>query len=123
SYIYSLPNDESISPFDVSVNGNGTRNLMYGKIWGFSLEQRLPAELHFAADYNRERVTNPISDFLRGIQSAVRADANQFLPDRVTPNPNLGRYYVEGGPRVFSFRAEKEEFRAMLSYELDLTKR
>ena len=27
SYIYSLPNDESISPFDVSGNGNGTRNL------------------------------------------------------------------------------------------------
>jgi iron complex outermembrane recepter protein len=68
-------------------------------------------------------VRNPISDFLRGIGSAVRADANQFLPDRVTPNPNFGRYYVEGEPRVFSFRAVKEESRAMLSYELDLTTR
>jgi hypothetical protein len=123
SYIYSLPNDETISPFDVSVNGNGTRNLMYGKIWGASVEQRLPGDLYFQVDYNRERVRNPISDFLRGIGSAVRADANQFLPDRVTPNPNLGRYYVEGEPRVFGFRAEKEEARAMLSYELDLTKR
>jgi iron complex outermembrane recepter protein len=123
SYIYSLPNDESISPFDVSVNGNGTRNLMYGKIWGLSLEQRLPGDVFFQVDYNRERVRNPISDFLRGIGSAVRADANQFLPDRVTPNPNFGRYYVEGEPRVFGFRADKEESRAMLSYELDLTKR
>ena len=123
SYIYSLPNDESILPFDVSVNGNGTRNLMYGKIWGVSLEQRLPHDLYFQLDYNRERVKNPISDFLRGIQSAVRADANRFLPDRVTPNPNVGRYYVEGGPRVFSFRGEKQEARAMLSYELDLARR
>lgn len=123
SYIYSLPYDESISPFDVSVNGNGTRNLMYGQIWGASVEQRLPGELFLQVDYNRERVRNPISDFLRGISSAVRADANLFLPDRVTPNPNFGRYYVEGEPRVFGFRADKEEARAMLSYELDVTKR
>ncbi len=122
SYSYSLPYDESISPFDVSINGNGTRNLMYGKTWGLSLEQRLPANLYFQIDYSNERVRNPISDFLRGIQSAIRADANQFLPDRVTPNPNLGRYYVEGEPRVFGFRSDKEESRAMLSYELDLAK-
>jgi outer membrane receptor protein involved in Fe transport len=121
SYIYSLPNDEKISPFDVDVNGNGTRNLMYAKIYGVSFEQDLTHGLYFQADYNRERVKNPISDFLRGIQSAVRADANMFLPDRVTPNPNFGRYYVEGGPRVFVFRGEKEESRAMLSYELDLS--
>ncbi|MES2697411.1 MAG: TonB-dependent receptor plug domain-containing protein [Verrucomicrobiota bacterium] len=122
SYIYSLPYDESISPFDVSVNGNGTRNLMYGKIWGASFEQRLPGDVYFQLDHNRERIRNPISDFLRGIGSAVRADANKYLPDRVTPNPNLGRYYVEGEPRVFGFRSDGEETRAMLSYELDLTK-
>jgi iron complex outermembrane recepter protein len=123
AYIYSLPYDESISPFDVSVNGNGTRNLTYGKIWGAAIEQRLPGNLYLQLDYNRERVKQPISDFVRGIQSAIRADANMFLPDRVTPNPNFGRYYVEGQPRVFSFRSETEESRAMLSYELDLTQR
>lgn len=123
SYIYSLPYDDTISPFDVSVNGNGTRNLMYGRTWGVGFEQRLPGNLYFQADYNNERVRNPISDFLRGIGSAVRADANQFLPDRVTPNPNFGRYYVEGEPRVFAFRSDKQEGRAMLSYELDLASR
>ena len=123
SHIYSLPDNEAVSPFDVSVNGNGTRTLTYGKIWGASLEQQLPGGLFFQADYNREKIRQPISDFIRGIQSAVRADANMFLPDRVTPNPNFGRYYVEGQPRVFSFRSEDEESRAMLSYELDLTQR
>ena len=123
SYIYSLPNDETISPFDVSVNGNGTRNLMYGKIWGASLEQRLPGDVFLSLDYNRERIRNPICDFLRGISSALKADANQFLPDRVTPNPNFGRYYVEGDPRVFGFRGDSEEMRGMVSYELDLTRR
>jgi iron complex outermembrane recepter protein len=123
SYIYSLPADGSISPFDVSVNGNGTRNLMYGKIWGATLEQRLPGEVYFQVDYNIERVRNPISDFLRGISSAVKADPNQFLPDRVTPNPNVGRLYVEGDPRVFGFRGDSEEARAMLSREFDFTRR
>ncbi|MDO8544848.1 MAG: hypothetical protein Q7S40_30760 [Opitutaceae bacterium] len=123
SYIYSLPYDETISPFDVSVNGNGTRNLMFGKTWGVSFEQRLPGDVYFQADYNNERVRDPIADFLRGIGSAVRADANRYLPDRVTPNPNFGRYYVEGEPRVFGFRSDKEEMRGMLSYELDLSRR
>lgn len=123
AYIYSLPSDETISPVDVSVNGNGTRNLIYGRIWGASLEQRLPGEVYFQVDYNRERVTNPICDFLRGISSAVQADANLFLPDRVTPNPNFGRYYVEGQPRVFGYRGESEEVRVMLSREFDFTAR
>lgn len=123
SYIYSLPFDESISPFDVSVNGNGTRNLMFGQTWGVALEQRLPGDVFFQIDHNREHVRNPICDFLRGISSAVKADANQFLPDRVTPNPNFGRYYVEGDPRVFAFRSDTIESRAMLSRELDLTRR
>ncbi len=123
SHIYSLPNNEAISPFDVSVNGNGTRNLTYGKIWGAAIEQRLPGNVFVQLDHNREKVKQPIADFVRGIQSAVRADANMYLPDRVTPNPNFGRYYVEGQPRVFSFRSESEESRAMVSYELDLTVR
>ncbi len=124
SYVYSLPHDESISPFDVSVNGNGTRNLMYGEIWGGSIEQRLPANLYFQVDYNRESVLNPVADFIRGVHSAIRADANMYLPDRVTPNPNYGKYYVDGSePRVFVFRSEFEEARAMLSHELDLTEK
>jgi len=123
SYIYSLPRDESISPFDVSVNGNGTRNLMYGLTWGAAIEQRLPANMFFQLDYNHERIRNPISDFVRGISSAVFADANMYLPDRVTPNPNFGRYYVEGDPRVLGYRSDAQELRAMLSYELDLPKR
>jgi len=123
SYIYSLPADEDISPFDVSVNGNGSRTLTMGRIYGASWEQRLPGGLFFQIDYNREKMDQPIADFLRGIQSAVQVDPNLYLPDRVTPNPNFGRYYVESnGARVFSFRSQNEDARAMLSYELDLTK-
>ncbi|MBI5382332.1 MAG: hypothetical protein HZA31_10570 [Opitutae bacterium] len=122
SYIYSL-RDASISPVDVSVNGNGTRNIMYGKIKGASIEQRIGSNFFLEVDYNNEKTINPVSDFLRGIESALKVDANKYLPDRVTPNPNLGRYYVEGGGRVTAFRGDREETRMMASYELDLTKK
>lgn len=121
-YIYSLPYDESLYPFDVSVTGNGTRIITYGQVAGLSLEQRLPGNVFFQADYNRERVTQPSSDFLRGSGADLLADPNLYLPDRVTPNPNFGRYFVESAPRTVVFRGKFEEYRAMLSYELDLTK-
>lgn len=123
SYIYSLPENEDLSPYDVSVNGNGTRNLQYGRIAGVSLEQNLPANFFLQIDWNKERVLQPVSDFLRGINSGLLVDANKYLPDRVTPNPNLGRYYVQAQARVFAYRTEKEESRAMLSYEHDFSNR
>lgn len=122
-YTHSLPNDGNVSPIDISINGNGTRNRLMGKTLGGSFEQRFTKDLFFQADYNRERGINHVADFLRGLQSIVRADANQYLPDRVTLNPNLGKYYVEGQPRAFSSRSEREEMRAMLSYDLDLRNR
>lgn len=119
---YSLPMNEEISPFDVSINGNGTRSLFLGKLYGGSIEQRITDNLFFQVDYNRESVKNPVADFLTGSQSVVRADTNLFLPwDRATPNPNFGKYYVEGNPRTFHFRGEREDLRAMLSYEFDFT--
>lgn len=122
SYLYSLAVGDSISPVDVSVNGNGTRNLMHGSVQGLSVEQQV-GPVFLQLDYNWEKTRNPVSDFLRGIDSAIRVDANKFLPDRVTPNPNLGRYYVEGSGRVTAFRNDREEVRFMASYELDLTQR
>ena len=119
---YSLPLNEAISPFDISINGNGTRSLFLGKLHGGSIEQRITRDLFLQLDYNRESVKNPVADFLTGSQSVVRADANMFLPwDRATPNPNFGKYYVESNPRTFHFRGEREDMRAMLSYELDFT--
>jgi len=124
-YIYSLPHDERISPYDTLANGNGTRNLLRGKIYGLSFEQDLTHHLFFQADYNRERTLNPTADILRGGDSAIYADANLFASDRVTANPNFGRYYVQtsGSTRTWVFRNVKEESRLMLSYEADFTQR
>lgn len=128
-YNYSLPLDESISPIDINLNGNGTRNNMDGEIYGFNFEQKLPGGGYFQVDYNRESVLNPASDMLRGVSAAIYADANMYLPDdniftdNPTPNPNAGRLYVQstGTGRIFLWRGELEEARAQVSYDIDFT--
>ncbi|MGH8019040.1 MAG: hypothetical protein ACREIA_12250, partial [Opitutaceae bacterium] len=66
---------------------------------------------------------NPNIDMVRGNQMRIVADANLYLPDRVTPNPNAGRFYVEGVGRGRMIRRDIRESRVMASYDLDLTER
>ncbi|WP_158277457.1 TonB-dependent receptor [Opitutus sp. ER46] len=122
SYTYSLPHDETVSPFNVTVEGNTKRDVTTAQIFGASIEQRLPGDLYLEIDYNTERMdrvaSNPLSS------AGLRADPNVYLPDRITPNPNLGRYYVDlGANTAYYWRKQTEEARIMLSYDVDVTKR
>lgn len=119
SYNYSLL-DPSISPRTISINGADTRNIVDAEVMGVILEQRIGQNLFIEAGFNQESLVNPVADYLRGIHSAIRADANMFLPDRVTPNPNLGKYYVEGNGRGRVWIRDSRESRVMASYDLDL---
>lgn len=121
-YTYSLPDDDSVFPRDVNINGNGTRNRAWGKVHGLALEQRLPGGGFFEGTYNRESFEMWASDFTRGF-AFVEADANMYLPDG-SANPNAGRLYVENGrPRIIARMSEFEEARAQVSYDFDLTDR
>lgn len=122
SYNYSLT-DFSISPRDVSVNGVGTRNLIDAQVKGFAIEQRIGPKLVVDASYNSEHMINPNIDMVRGATLEIRADPNRYLPDRVTPNPNVGRYYVAGQGRGRLIYRDLNEARVMASYDLDLAGR
>jgi outer membrane receptor protein involved in Fe transport len=118
---YSLPYDGTISPFNVHVYGNSVRQLTDSKILGGVVEQRLPGEFFLEIAANRESARQPNWIMLQ--DAGIRADANLFLPDRVTPNPNFGRYYVEAtAPNYYVFRYESREARVMLSRDADFTK-
>jgi hypothetical protein len=122
SYNYSLF-DTAISPDDVSVNGTGSRNQVNAEIKGFMLEQRVGQKLFLELSHNEEDIVNPNIDMVRGNQMRIVADANMYLPDRVTPNPNVGRYYVEGVGRGRMIRRNTRETRAMASYDLEPAER
>ncbi|MBE7537809.1 MAG: hypothetical protein HS122_05300 [Opitutaceae bacterium] len=121
-YPYSL-NDSGIFPFDVNVHGNGTTSWMRGRILGATVEQRIGHDLFIEASFNKEKNRYDFVDLMRGNQNSLYVDANRFLPDRVTPNPNVGRYFFEGSGRGGIRRFEREEARATVAYELDLRKR
>lgn len=115
--------DASVFPNDVSVNGTGTRNIQDGWIAGAVVEQSFFNKLFFEAGYNKERRYNPWTDLIRGTQSSIQADVNKYLPDGVTPNPNVGRYFVQGVGQAALAYSERDSKRITASYDLDLTRR
>ncbi len=121
-YNYSLPFDETISPFAISAYGLGVRQATDARITGAALEQRLPLGFFLEAAYNRESTRQPNWSILSNV--GLRADANLYLPDRITPNPNFGRYYLEtNSPLSNVYRYESRESRLMLSRDLDFSAR
>lgn len=124
NYAYTVPSSygESLYPYDLNIYGDGTRNAYWGDVRGVVLEQRLPGNGYFEVAYNQESFEMWAADTLRGAAGSLYADANLYLPDGVTPNPDFGRYYVETGtPRIMARMSEFEEMRAQLSYDLDFT--
>lgn len=118
--------DPNIFPFDVNVFGSARANLLGAYTKTAIVEQRLAENLFLEIAYNREKafshqlsaggmanVTNP----------QLQVDANQFIPGTTTPNPNLGRMYFQGGAGIDRFYNDREDWRATLSYELDLGRR
>ncbi|MFM9092289.1 MAG: hypothetical protein ACKOUK_11205, partial [Verrucomicrobiota bacterium] len=109
--------DPTVFPWKVAVNGNGTRLWQDGWIAGAAVEQRLFRSLHLEFAWNRERNTLAFHDFARGAP-AVQADANLYLADGVTPNPNAGRYFLtHTQARANASFGEREGLRLMASHE------
>lgn len=115
--------DSSIFPHDVNFTGNGTLNFTSARILGVSLEQQLGDNFFLEAAYNEENIRNPFVDFVRGVDLELHVDANRFLPDQVTPNPNLGRFYTQGTGRGGLWHNGRREGRFTGTYQADLTGR
>lgn len=118
--------DSAIFPFDVNVTGTARTSLLGAITKTAILEQRLADNLFLELAYNRENAYD--HRFYAGGASsgndwAVYADANQFIPGTNTPNPNLGKLYFQGlTPTNLEFE-DREDWRATLSYEIDLARK
>lgn len=115
--------DGSLYPLDVSVQGNALQNWARGQRKGFSVELNPLKDLHLEFSQNQETFVHKYVDLLPYGAIDLRVDANKYLPDRVTPNPNAGRYYFESGPdtgiNAWLFRDQ----RSSASYGLDFTRK
>lgn len=112
-------NDPEIFPFDNNAFGTMRASPIGGNNKTAIIEQRLAPNLYLELAYNFE---DAYSERLGVSSGNLFVDANRYLAGTTTPNPNLGRLYVQGlNDTDFKFN-ERSAWRATLSYELDLAR-
>jgi hypothetical protein len=110
--------DEHVTPFLTNLYGMSRGQRLRSDLVNVFIEQRLARDLHLELAWNKEDLDERTADSGFGPNS-LKVDANRFLPDGVTANPNAGRYYVQGRATGTEFWENREDWRATLSYEFD----
>jgi hypothetical protein len=108
--------DPAIFPLDDNLVGNAMQRRWRATIRGFVFEANPWRDLHIEGGFNRERFDTRSLSFLSGNNTDLRVDLNRFLPDGVTPNPNLGRHYVEDDITGTQWRNHRTEQRLQVAY-------
>lgn len=116
--------DSTVFPWDVNYEGNATRNMARSHTARAILEQNLFDKVFVQIGYSEERKVQRVQSISGGV-AVLTADANRFLPDGRTPNPNVGRYFFlnSGRSRGSYDVREREDLRVSVSTGLDLEKR
>lgn len=118
--------DPSIFPFDVSLPGRARGNDLGGTWKDIILEQRIVDNLFLELAYNHDKSTNHIltaGGQQVGDDHALEVDANRFIPGTTTPNPHVGQFYYQGNVRNRMMLFHREDWRASLSYEIDVARK
>lgn len=121
SLAYSLPENFFGGEWP-NFSGNDRIDASRGWVGDFTVEHRLLGNLYFQGVFHAEKMKRDLAMLLNDWN--LFADASTTLQDGVTPNPNVGRYFIGGGnPYWNAFDYRRRHYRATLSYALDLTKR
>lgn len=122
-YPWSLPADSPLVSGEHNIHGLTTNRHMYGDIYGLLFNQKITNDLYLELGYNKETGWSNFTSMASAVQAFVQVDVNEFLPDKVTPNPYKGMYYVDDWGQSTQDFNDLESFRATLSWDLDLTKK
>lgn len=114
--------DERVTPFSTNLYGMSRGQKLRSDLMNLFVEQRLAPDLFLELAYNREDLDEVTADSGFG-PNRIYVDANRYLPDGVTANPNAGRYYIQGRATGQQFWENREDWRATLSYEYDFGRR
>ena len=115
--------DGSLFPLTTNFTGQALQNRLHGDIRGFTVELNPLKNFYLELGNNQERYINKFVDMLPFTGTELRVDANKFLPDRVTPNPNVGRYYLTTTPSSGESFYRFDSRRASASYDLNFTEK
>jgi iron complex outermembrane receptor protein len=123
-FAFSVPNDKVV-PFDVNTVGSSRSDHSQSDRFGIFIEHEIADKLFLEVAYNQEDYHIRMAD-AGGFPSAaplVQVDANLFLPDGLTRNPNVGRFYIQGSALGREYWQERQDARATMSYEFDAARR
>lgn len=123
-FTQSLTGPADPVPYDVNLNGLTQFIRQKSDDWRINLDQELARNLFFQGAWFHQAYFS--EDASAGYMGLVYLDANMFLPDGVTPNPNVGRPYIQSaGQSNGNHVAEekRDDYRATLTYDLDLRNR
>ncbi|MBP7142874.1 MAG: hypothetical protein KBA71_13275, partial [Opitutaceae bacterium] len=120
--------DASIYPYNRSFNGELSQAKYRSWIRGGIVELNPLENFYIEAGLNQEGMFSRGIEFMDGRAQELNVDPNLYLPDRVTPNPNVGRFYFEDGVGGVNNRAvkgysRKQQERLSFSYELNFEER
>ncbi len=114
--------DTSIFPVDVNHQGLASFAEWNSDHYNIFFEHQLMENWHISVAYNKEETTEFSWD--PGTQDrTINVDPNLYMPDGVTPNPHFGEFYTEGRGNIAESIKSRENYRIMMSYELDFTNR
>ncbi|WP_175414786.1 TonB-dependent receptor plug domain-containing protein [Nibricoccus aquaticus] len=114
-------NNSAVFPNDTNITGNGLQNRLSGFIRGGSAELNPFKNFYVELGFNEEAYKQCFVEFGDVGATALMVDANRYLPDGVTLNPNAGRYYIQGTVASGTAWNHNQNWRGTASYELDFT--
>ena len=122
--------DNAIYPVDTDPRVRARQNEIDGRIARAFIEHRFTPDFHVELAGNLERRTERGGGtFDNGESIEIRADPNRYLPGGTaarpvtTPNPNVGRLYIEAFPHGARSFDETKEVRLTAAYEFDAEKK
>ncbi|MDO8540847.1 MAG: TonB-dependent receptor plug domain-containing protein [Opitutaceae bacterium] len=115
--------DPNVYPRDVSVWGNAFGSRTNGRTYGLSAQHEFSPALWGEVSLYHQHSELRLARTMSPIDMVLRADPNMFLPGTNTPNPNVGRYFIqsEGGQQNKRWRRQ-QSLRASLVYQHDFTR-
>lgn len=117
--------DPKLFPFDVNIVGSARTVLLGGHTKTALLEHRLAPSLFLELGYHRE---DAINHKLSGGSTSgsydyrLDVDANRYIPGTTLPNPYVGQLFYQGSAANTLQFHDRNDWRATLSYELDLAR-
>ena len=115
---------DAVYPLEVNYTGPSLQNKEHARTHGAIIELNPFKNFFIEAGHSRDRFRRQWVDFLKDplITAALQVDANQYLPDGLTPNPNVGRYYFEENGTSGVGYSDQVTNRLTASYELDFSR-